>query len=149
MARRKTEEYYDQKRKERNERVAFERKLRLAYESRVDAQTQTESIDGQIGEGEDNRAEQAAEDALSLSDEIPLLEIEEEMASLTSRTKKEKKKKDKKDKKYKKKKNKKDRKNCKDNEETKGSGRKRRRDGDEEEGGRTRRFWGSVWSGST
>ena len=88
MARRKTEEYYDQKRKERNERVAFERKLRLAYESRVDAQTQTESIDGQIGEGEDNRAEDAAEDALSLSDEIPLLEIEEEMASLTSRTKK-------------------------------------------------------------
>ena len=49
MARRNTEEYYEKKRKERNERVAFERKLRLAFESRVDAQTQTERIDGQIG----------------------------------------------------------------------------------------------------
>ena len=114
MARRKTTEYYDQKKKERDERVAFEKKLRLAYEARVDAQTQTENldvegednragdaaedalslsdeIDGQIVEGKDNRAGEAAEDALSLSDGIPLLETEEEMASLTSRTKKEKK----------------------------------------------------------
>ena len=88
--------------------MAFERKLRLAFESRVDTQTQIEEmeerIDEQIGEEEYNNAEQAAEereDALSINDETSLPEIEtaEETASHTSHSKKSKKKKDKKDKK--------------------------------------------------
>ena len=140
MVSQRTKEYFEQKRRERDERVAMEVRLRRAFESRVDASTQTEPAPPNNNQQPTSPTESEllltpdrsqTDDAISIHpDSQDFIQDEPDVRKVKKSKKAKKEKKSKKEKKKK-------RSRCEDKKDDRD--RKRRRDDDND--GRERRFW--------